>query len=150
MFGKWITIGFAALALSGCSGTEARLYVEGPAEDKSILVPAGLSPGAKAIKDVFADAGWSIVVSGGAVQTVGTAGEFVNLRTSVAYPARYTATLSERWVDLCWTLRHDKIAYAISISDNVTGQEIAAFSGRECETDIQAKLKDTLLVFLGG
>ena len=132
--------------LVGCS-QDAEIYISEPAKDKSIMVPAGLSATAKIIKNVFREAGWQTFVSGASEQTNGSFGPFVNINTKAKYPSRYTAKASGRVFDLCFDLS-DAVAYDISIIDNVTGEEVAAFAGRGCETQIEKTLKEALKPFL--
>ena len=132
--------------LAGC-GSDAEIYVAQPAKDKSIVVPSGLSATAKSVKNVFRGAGWQTFVSWASEQTTGSLGAFVNINTKVKYPARYTAKASGRTFDWCLDLS-DHVVYDISIIDNVTGEEVAAFAGRACEKQIEKTLKETLKSFL--
>ena len=144
---KIIAIFLVPLFVLASCGTEAQLYVDGPAEDKSIMVPAGLSPTAKSIKNVFRSAGWQTYVSGGSYETTGSGGKYVNVDTKAKYPARYSAWADGRVYDLCLDFSKE-IQYDISILDNVTGREVAAFNGRACERTIDKELKKTLEPFL--
>ena len=140
-------ISLLSIAMLASCGTQAELYVDGPAKDKSIMVPAGLSPTAKSLKNVFRSAGWQTYVTGGSYETTGIGGNYINVNTKAKYPARYSAWAEGRAFDLCWDFSK-KIAYDISILDNVNGQEVAAFSGRACEQAIDEELKETLEPFL--
>ena len=53
----------------------------------------------------------------------------------------------QSFLSLCFDLS-DAVAYDISIIDNVTGEEVAAFAGRGCETQIEKTLKEALKPFL--
>ena len=138
-----IILGF----LTGCLGSNGEIYVQKPASDKSIMVPAGLSATSKAIKNVFKGAGWKTFVSNVSAETTGTGGEFVNLNTKAKYPARYSVWSKSRVFDICITF-DSAIKYDISIVDNVTGEEVAALTGRTCANRLEAELRKTLLPLL--
>jgi len=140
-------IALLSIAILASCGTESELYVDGPAKNKSIMVPAGLSPTAKSLKNVFRSAGWQTYVTGGSYETTGSGGNYVNVNTKAKYPARYSAWAEGRAFDLCLDFSK-AISYDISILDNVTGQEVAAFSGSACERTIEKELKETLDPFL--
>lgn len=126
----------------------AELYTEDRAVDKTIMVPTGLRPVPKAIKEVFKEAGWKTVVAGKSLVTSGTSnGSYVNLSTKTKYPARYSVLADSRPYDYCIDFTQ-KIIYDISILDNVTGEEVAAFSGWGCGARIKKKIRATLDPFL--
>ena len=136
------------LVITACSNRE--VYISGPAVEKSIMVPAGLGGTAKAIKNVFRGAGWKTFVTGTSSQTTGTIGENVNLNTGRKYPARYSAYADSNPFDFCIGLTGTgrAIHYNISIVDNVSGEEVAAFSGSECESNIEKNIREGLKDFL--
>ena len=133
------------LLLSAC--VQSEVYSTAPAEERSIMVPAGLSGAAGGLKEVFREAGWETYVAGSGTQTTGSGGRYVNLQTRATYPARYSAFLSSNTVDFCIDFSR-YIAFDISIVDNVSGQEVAAFSGSACEAGIKRRLRSDLESFL--
>ena len=144
---KVLAVGIVGLGLlAGCNNSE--MYVSEPAADKTIMVPAGLSPVAKAVKKTFRSAGWKTFVTGGSIESNGSAGSYVNINTKAKYPARYAAWTKARQVDYCLLPPSPYIRYDISIVDNVTGEEIAAFNGAACEPRIAERLEETLEPFL--
>ena len=144
---KILVLGFVSVGLlSGCNSSE--IYVSEAATDKTIMVPAGLSPVAKAIKKTFRSSGWKTFVTGGSVQTSGSGGAYVNINTKAKYPARYAAWAESRVFDYCLFPPSPMLRYDISIVDNVSGEEVAAFSGAACEPEIAERLEETLEPFL--
>ena len=145
----FLAIGFIVVSglLVGCSSSESELYVQERATDKTIMVPSGLSATAKGIKNAFKKAGWKTFVSGGSAETSGSGGTYTNLNTKIKYPARYSVWAKSRVYDLCINF-DDAISYDISIVDNVSGEEVAALAGRECEGAIENKITETLKSFL--
>ena len=144
---KVVVAGFVAFGLlAGCDSSE--IYVSKSATDKTIMVPAGLSPVAKAIKETFRSAGWKTFVTGGSVQTSGSGGAYVNINTKAKYPARYAAWTDSRQVDYCLFPPSPQIRYDISIVDNISGEEVAAFNGVACGSKLAKKLEETLEPFL--
>jgi hypothetical protein len=133
----------AVVVLSGCV-PQAQIYVATPAVDKSIMVPAGLNSASKAIKTVFRNAGWKTYITGAYVETSGSADEYVNLKTKVSYPGRYSVLVESEVDDICVITMTELIDYDIVIVDNVTGEEVAALEGRLCENDLKRTLRETL------
>lgn len=145
---KLLVLGLVAAGLlAGCGPTQEELYVAEPATDKTIMVPPGLSPTVKIVKKVFSEAGWKTFVTGASIETAGSGGKYVNVNTKAKYPARYAAWVSGNQYDLCLTFK-PAISYDISIVDNVTGEEVAAFNGRACSDDLEDKIKETLAPLL--
>ena len=139
-------VSLVLLTLISCNTSE--IYVEKSALDKSIMVPPGLSPTAKAIKSTFREAGWTTYVTGGSIQTTGSTGKFVNINTKAKYPARYSAWAEGRTYDYCLFPPEPALHYDISIVDNVTGEEVAAFTGSACASKIGDEMVETLAPFL--
>jgi len=144
---KALVAGFIGLGLlAGCS--ESELYTTERATDKTVMVPAGLSSTAKGIKNVFKQAGWKTFVSGGSTETTGSGGKYINVNTRAKYPARYSVWANSRVYDLCIPRFNDAISYSISVVDNISGEEVAAFGGRACEHKLEKDLRETLSPFL--
>jgi hypothetical protein len=135
----------AVLGVAAC--VQSEVYTTERAVERSIMVPPGLGGAAGGLKNVFRDAGWTTYVTGTSAQTTGSAGQYVNLNTRTRYPARYSALLASDVVDLCLDFSR-YIAFDISILDNVTGQEVAAFTGTACERSIERRLREELASFL--
>lgn len=143
---KPITMAFFTMfALVGC--VQSELYLDEPAVERSIMVPPGLSGAAGSLKEVFREAGWATYVGAEGTQTTGTGGQYVNLTSRATYPARYSALLNSNVVDYCLDFSR-LIAFDLSIVDNVTGQEVAAFSGSACERSIKNRISEELEGFL--
>ena len=132
-----------AVVLSGCM-PQAQLYVPTPAVDKSVMVPSGLNSASKAIKTVFRNAGWKTYVTGAYVETSGSNDDYVNLKTKVSYPGRYSVLVESEVDDVCLLTMTELIDYDIVIIDNVTGEEVAALEGRLCENELKKTLRETL------
>jgi len=133
--------------LQGCLGGNSEVYIDGPAEDKSIMVPPGIRGVSGAVKRTFKSSGWVTYVTGGSVVSTGSVGKYTNVTTGVKYPARYSAFTDQQQFDWCIT-GSPALHYDISIVDNKTGHEVAAFSGSNCESAIEKELRETLADFL--
>ena len=146
---KTLIVSIVALSLlAGCMGSDAELYVQEPATDKTVMVPPALSATSKVIKNLFRNAGWKTFVTGLSIQKTGSGGKYINVNTSVKYPARYSVWAESRVYDLCVPRLNEAIKYDISIVDNITGEEVAAFSGRVCDHKLEKEIGATLAPFL--
>ncbi len=137
----------SVIFLQGCMSGSNEVYFDGPAEDKSIMVPPGIRGISGAIKRTFKSSGWVTYVTGKSVVSTGTVGKYTNVTTGAKYPARYSAFTAQQQFDWCIG-GGPALHYDISIVDNKTGQEVAVFSGSNCEKAIEKELKATLAGFL--
>jgi hypothetical protein len=134
----------ACILLSGCA-FNVQKYGQIDPREKSITLPRGGDEVNKIIKEAAAQDGWRIYTWTDAVRTTGTAGQQVDIRSSVYAQARYSLKIlsvrmfgaNEKAAAVILTLGlglpavfepsiHD---LNLSVADNKTGQEILTITG---------------------
>ena len=135
---------FAALfMINGCLESRNVVYSTIDPNAKTITVPMGNGPLVGRIKQSLQNSGWQLMIDQGPVRTRGEFGPHVALETSSTYRTRYRLAIAASQVDWC-IIGSPSIVYDLSLVDNMTGREVIAQSGRDCESSAADKFMTSI------
>ena len=121
------------LLMVGCAESKVAVYSAIDPTEKTITVPIGNALLVGRIKEALQNSGWQLAIDQGPTRTRGELGPQVALETFSTYRTRYRLVVFASWFDWCLT-GSAAINYNLSLIDNMTGREVLAQSGRDCES----------------